>query len=297
MKIKTYSKLNLYLKVFPRRSDGFHDIVSVMQTIDLADEITFTEDGDGIVIECDSPFVPVDGTNTIAKAYRHLRYEYPALVKGVRVSITKRIPPQSGLAGGSGNAAGAIIAFGKMFNLPLDHNTMLKCALSVGSDVPFMLAGGCAIVWGRGEFVEKLPGVAGKFYVLVIPQSGVSTKGAYDALDEWRADKAHKIGKADEVRRTAREAWLSALPGNEFQGLMHNDFEEPVSTMQHGIADVIDQFKRYDANAFLTGSGSAVYAPVSDDISALNLLEKMREIHGDTAYMCEPVATGVEIDD
>ena len=124
MKVKTYAKLNLYLKVFPLRTDGFHNLVSVMQTIDLADEMTFIRKGESFKIECDHPGVPNDERNVVSKMYNLLKDEYPDIVSGVEVKLSKRIPIASGLAGGSGNAAGALVAFSKLFDIPLDERHM-----------------------------------------------------------------------------------------------------------------------------------------------------------------------------
>ena len=298
MRVKTYAKLNLYLKVFPLRSDGFHDIVSIMQTVDLADELTFTHMGDDLLIECDYPDVPTDDRNIIAKVYGYLKEKFPDLVRGAQIKIKKNIPPQSGLAGGSGNAAGAIIALKELFKLPLDDLDMLKCAMAVGSDVPFMLKGGCAIVRGRGEFVDKLPGLAGKHYIIVVPSGkGVETAEAYRILDEWRASKGHKIGSVDGIYNEARSAWLSAIAGGDFQGLLHNDFEEAVFAAHPDIADVKESLFHLRAKGFMTGSGSAVFAPIDDFSRGLDLLERMREAYGDQSYLCNTVPQGVELSD
>lgn len=298
LRVKTYAKLNLYLKVFPLRSDGFHDIVSIMQTVDLADELTFIQKGDDLLIECDDPGVPTDGRNIIAKVHGYLKEKFPDVVRGAQVKLQKNIPHQSGLAGGSGNAAGAIIALKELFKLPLDDLDMLKCAVAVGSDVPFMLKGGCAIVRGRGEFVDKLPGLAGTFYIIVVPSGkGVETADAYRKLDEWRDSKDHNIGNVDEVYNEAHSIWLSAIGSGDFQGLLHNDFEESIFAACPDIAEVRESLSRLGAKAFMTGSGSAVFAPIDDYNRGLELLERMREAHGDQVYLCNTVPQGVELSD
>lgn len=298
LKVKTFAKLNLYLKVFPLRPDGFHDIISIMQTVSLADEMEFIPGGDNIAIECDDPSVPTDESNTVALAYKYLQGRYPESIGGVRVRINKNIPTQSGLAGGSGNAAGTILALYNLFKLPLDDTEMLKCALSVGSDVPFLLKGGCAIVKGRGEFVDKLLGVAGKFYVIVVPPGErVETASAYKLVDEVRERTTNNIGTVDEVYREAYNTWISALSSGHFEGLLHNDFEEAVFPTHPVIEEVKDRLTHLGAKAFMTGSGSAVFAPVNDYNHALDLLGDMKAAYGDDVHLCETVPNGVEIND
>jgi len=298
LKVKTFAKLNLYLKVFTLRSDGFHDIISVMQTVSLADEMVLIPEGDNIVIECDDPLVPTDESNTVARVYQYFLRRYPEFMGGVRVRINKNIPTQAGLAGGSGNAAGTIFALNELFKLPLDDTEMLKCALSVGSDVPFLLKGGCAIIKGRGEFVDKLHGVAGKFYIIVVPPGErVETASAFKLVDEVRERTTHKIGTVDEVYRDAYNTWISALSSGQFEGLLHNDFEEAVFPTHPVIGEVKDRLTHLGAKAFMTGSGSAVFTPVNDYSYALDLLGKMQAAYGDDVHLCETVPNGVEIYD
>ena len=160
-----------------------------------------------------------------------------------------------------------------------------------------MLLGGCALVRGRGEIVEKLPGVAGSHYLVVTPKHGVDTADAYRLLDEWRADKAHKIGSPHEVYPEARSAWLSALASGQFETLLHNDFEDAIFASHPEIATVKEDLNKSGIPAYMTGSGSAVFAPVSDYSRALELLEGLRETYGKAVYLCQPIDKGVEIID
>jgi len=294
LRIKTYAKLNLYLKVFPLRPDGYHDVVSVMQTIDIADDVSIIRKDQELRIVCAHPAVPVDGRNTIAKVYRLLKEMYPAQVSGAEVRIAKHIPPRSGLGGGSGNAAGAIMAFRDLFNIPLDNPEMVRLSSRVGSDIPFMLTGGCAMVSGRGEIVERLPGVAGAFYLVVVPPVGVDTAKAYGLLDERRMKEAYKAGEPRGFYDEVRSAWLSSFATGGFEILMHNDFEEVIPDAYPEIAAAKNEFLKSGVPAYMTGSGSAVFATLDDYARALDIMETMRAIYGEAVYLCQPTDKGVE---
>ncbi len=297
MLVKTHAKINLYLKVFPLRPDGYHDIISVMQTIDLTDEMTLMRKGDNLQIECAHKGVPTDDTNTIAKVYKALAEEYPDRVTGVVVKLNKQIPLKAGLAGGSGNAAGALIAFCKLFEIPLESQDLVNLSMRVGSDIPFMLKGGCALVSGRGEIVDRLPAGASGFFLLITSGSGVDTGNAYRLLDESRAASTHKFGKPGDVFNEIRSAWLSAIASDEYDILLHNDFEEAVFEAYPELAQVKENLRKIGLPSYLTGSGSALYAPVRDFNKALELLETVRGMYGDGVYLCQPIERGVEIYD
>jgi 4-diphosphocytidyl-2-C-methyl-D-erythritol kinase len=219
------------------------------------------------------------------------------LVNGVEVKIVKRIPPGTGLAGGSGNAAGALLAFRKLFNIPLKGEDMVKLSSQVGSDVPFMLTGGCAIVSGRGEVVEKLPAVAGDFFVVVTPPVKVDTAKAYQLLDEHRAGWAHKLGSPEGIYFEARSAWLAALASGVFDFLMHNDFEEAIYDSHPKIADVKANIGNLGIPVYLTGSGSAVFTHLTDYAHTLEVMEQLRSTYDDAVHLCQPTNEGVVIID
>ena len=169
MKLRAYAKINLSLRVFEKRSDGFHNLESVMQSISLCDYITITPLASGIEVTCSDPMVP-QGKENIA-------YKAAELLGGkVKIHIEKNIPMAAGLAGGSADAAAVI--YGMKSNVDL-----LELAAQVGSDVPFCLTGGTCLVKGRGEIVEKQMPWPKTYFVLVCPQIEVASKWAYEEFD------------------------------------------------------------------------------------------------------------------
>jgi 4-diphosphocytidyl-2C-methyl-D-erythritol kinase len=150
------------------------------------------------------------------------------------------------------------------------------------------------MVSGRGEVIEKLPGVAGTLHLVVVPPVGVDTGDAYRMIDEHRAGEKYEAynprGFYDEVR----SAWLSGFAAGGFDLLMHNDFEEVIPYAYPEIAAAKNELLKLGVSAYMTGSGSAVFAPLDDCARALNLVENMRAIYGEAVFLCGPTDKGVE---
>ena len=181
--VSSYAKLNLGLKVTGRRPDGFHAIRSLFQEVDLADTLSFERLCDDVVeIRCDSPGVPADDRNLAVKAARLLKEE-GSVNEGVRIEIRKEIPAGGGMGGGSSNAAATLVALNRLWCLGLNDRELHVKALALGSDVPFFLVGGAALVSGRGEHIESISGLRGVCFVAVDPGSAVNTTWAYANLE------------------------------------------------------------------------------------------------------------------
>ena len=162
--VKAHAKVNLTLEVLGKRADGYHQIVSVMQTIDLSDELTFAT-SDRITLRCDVPSLETDA-NLVIRAATLLkeRTGYPG---GVDIHLKKNIPVASGLGGGSSDAAATLKALSHLWGLDLGLEELLPLAASIGSDVPFFLPGGTAIAEGRGEVIHELPPIPKVHLVLL----------------------------------------------------------------------------------------------------------------------------------
>jgi len=180
IKLRAYAKLNLSLKIIGKRSDGYHDIDSIMQSISLHDEVDINIIESGIKIHCSIPGIE---NNTAQKAAGLLLAE--AKIKtGVNIQIKKNIPISAGLGGGSADAAATLIGLNKLFDLNLHKDILLEIGAKIGSDVPFCLVGGTAKCRGKGEIVEKINPQTGSVFMLVIPKIEVSTKAVYDKYDQ-----------------------------------------------------------------------------------------------------------------
>ncbi len=170
MKFQAFAKINLSLRVFEKRADGFHNLESIMQSVSLCDYIIINSLPSGIEITCSDPTVPVGEENTCYKAAK-----LALRSGGIKIHIEKNIPIAAGLAGGSTDAAAVLRALNAE-----------ELAIQVGSDVPFCMIGGTCLVKGRGEDVQKLDPFPHTYYILVNPDIRISAKEAYDEFDKLK---------------------------------------------------------------------------------------------------------------
>lgn len=251
------AKINLHLKVMPKRSDGYHPIESIFQTVPLYDDILVKCKGEslGCVVKCDAMRLPVD--NTLTKTY-NLFSQLTGISVGVQVELTKRIPSGAGLGGGSSDAAYFLRALNKMFDYPLNRNQMEEIATSVGSDVLFFLSDGAAIVTGRGDEVKPILPRNDLCFVMVYPNVHSSTVESYGLVDEYmmlgKADVGPTLQQLEEVYRKPVSEW-------DFM----NTFTKPVVTKFPIISEVMENLKILGADFVqMSGSGSTVFGVFSD---------------------------------
>ena len=170
---RSYAKLNLYLDVLGRRDDGFHDLETIFQSVDLYDELHFTPSDDGITLTCSESSLPTDATNLVHAAAQLLLDTTQG--RGIKIHLEKNIPAGAGLAGGSGNAAATLQALNTLWELQLSEARLAELALSLGSDVPYCLHGGTRAATGRGEIFSPLTPIKNQWFVLVHPALALST--------------------------------------------------------------------------------------------------------------------------
>ncbi len=253
IELASYAKINLTLAVSAPRPDGYHDLDSVVQLIDLKDEVCISQAPSGVIaVSADMHDVPSGPENLVHRACK-VFFEMSGVRGGASCLIRKNIPAQAGLGGGSGNAAAAILGLDRLYGTGLDEAHLVKIAARVGSDVALFVWGGTARMRGRGELVEALPD-APEFHVVVIkPKRGVSTAWAYSELDKRKkSGESGMSGVAEEaVRQGDRERLVGALS---------NDFDSVVGTAFPEIAAVKTFLLDIGARAaLLCGSGSAVF--------------------------------------
>ena len=175
------AKVNLYLRVVGRRPDGYHEVVTVMQPLTLADTLTVTLAGAGISLRCDRPDLPQGEENLVWRAARQFQEE-TGLTSGVRLRLSKRIPVAAGLGGGSSDAAGTLLALNELAGKPLPPGDLHRLASRLGADVPFFLAREPAV--GRGTGTQLSPvTLLPYWYLLVNPGVPLSTRWVYENLD------------------------------------------------------------------------------------------------------------------
>ncbi|MCX6354816.1 MAG: 4-(cytidine 5'-diphospho)-2-C-methyl-D-erythritol kinase [Candidatus Aureabacteria bacterium] len=180
--IRCPAKVNLYLDLKGKRDDGYHEIRTVMQTVDLYDEIIIKESPREISMECDHAGLPTDERNLCWRAADALRHA-AGVQRGVRIHLVKRIPIAAGLGGGSSDAAGVLRGLREMWAPDMSSRELDEIAAKIGSDIPFFLHGGTAFCTGRGETVRALPDAAAYAVIVVTPPIAVATPEVYASLD------------------------------------------------------------------------------------------------------------------
>ena len=178
-----HAKINLTLDILSKRTDGYHDVRMIMQSLALADKITLCRtDEEGIILETDAPDIPKDDRNLCVRAARNL-YERFKLPGGLRIELEKHIPAAAGLAGGSSDAAAVLQGIRELYDLPLDDAELMKEGKKIGADVPFCIQGGTALSEGIGELLTNVSASLPFVILLVKPPAAVSTKKIYEAFD------------------------------------------------------------------------------------------------------------------
>jgi len=181
--IPAFAKINWMLRVLGRRPDGYHQIETVLQTVTLHDTLRFWSSLDSdILFSCDDPTLPGDRSNLVSRAAHALKTRY-SVAKGARIRLEKRIPVGSGLGGGSSDAAVALVGLSHLWNLKLSGDQLTEMAAPLGADVPFFLFGGTAVGVGTGTEIKPLPDAPAQFLLVLMPNTKVSTKMAYDSLN------------------------------------------------------------------------------------------------------------------
>jgi 4-diphosphocytidyl-2-C-methyl-D-erythritol kinase len=206
LELRAAAKINLALEVLSRRADGYHEIATVMQTVDLSDRLVL-EDADAIEVRTSAPGVPADDRNLAYRAVTALR-EAAGIARGARITLDKRIPVAAGLGGGSTDAAATLVGLNRLWGLRWPAERLADVAVGLGMDVPFFLRGGAALGTGRGERLTPLGGAA-LALVLVNPRFAVSTADMYGRVTAAMYSdgaRARQAAGALETRRASRVA-------------------------------------------------------------------------------------------
>ena len=252
--LTAYAKINLTLEVLGRRSDGYHEVASIMQTIGLSDTLTF-ESSDSIELECDKPDLLSDDNLTLVAA-RMLKDE-AAHQGGARIGLRKGIPVSAGLGGGSSDAASTLLGLNRMWGLGLSVADLAPLAARIGSDVPFFLHGGTAMVHRRGDLVRPLPPADLGWVMVLAPHIDLPDKTAamYAALPETAFTRGALTRKLE-----ARVRGGGDVPPQFLFNVFDNVGQEAYPALRE-YWDVLYSLGARELH--LAGSGSAIYAPVS----------------------------------
>jgi 4-diphosphocytidyl-2-C-methyl-D-erythritol kinase len=248
---RAHAKVNLDLRVLGTRADGFHELRTVFQTIELHDTLTFADRPGQFAVKCRMPGVPLDDSNLVWRAAAAL---WKALGRAgdprdVLVTIEKAIPLQAGLGGGSADAAAALVGLARLWG-GVPATLLREVASGIGADVAFFLAGGTALGLGRGEEIYPLVDLPPHWIVIVHPPFGVSTAEAYSWYDDDRAAGL----------KETRELQILPVPWPTRAAQMINDLEPPVVRRHPEITALKVSLREAGAVASaMSGSGSAVF--------------------------------------
>ena len=260
-----FAKVNLDLRVLGVRVDGYHDLRTIFQSLALADIVTVKKRPGAFELQCDEPQVPKDHRNLVWKA-AFLLWRTAKLGRGeprdTCITLTKRIPAEAGLGGGSADAAVTLMALNRLWKLGLDGASLARIGARLGADVPFFLVGGTALGLGRGDDIYPLADLPKVYVVLIRPGFGVSTIEAYRWYDEEFNPSALMPRLTRISEGPARRSVTRMLPAGwpAWAGALRNDLERPVVRHHPAIGRIRQSLLDAGAvTAAMSGSGSAVF--------------------------------------
>lgn len=269
---KAYAKLNISLDVMAKRPDGYHDMLMVMQTVSLWDDVHITLNDEGrFSASSNLHFIPGDERNLAVKAA--MRYLAAAGKEGMgaHISMQKRIPVGAGMAGGSADAAAVLKALERHFDARLGQEKLMELGAEVGSDVPFCILGGTALAEGRGEILRPLPPMPDCFFVICKPEFSISTPELFRKLD-----CVHSRRHPDTA------GIIQALENGELSQIcrrMYNVFEDVDDRRMRIVSQIKGQLLDNGAlSAMMTGTGSAVFGVFDDEDSARTAAKEMKKL-------------------
>jgi 4-diphosphocytidyl-2-C-methyl-D-erythritol kinase len=271
---KSPCKVNLLLNILGKRPDGFHELETIMQPVNLFDEICFERGGKGVRLSCSEKSLPIDSRNLAFRAAESF-LEAANISGGVEIHLEKKIPLAAGLGGGSGNAATTLLALNELFGQPLTPEGLYEIAAPLGSDVPFFLQNKPALATGRGEKIQPLegfPALCGKAFLLIHPGFGISTPWAYKNLARFPAALNGKKERAVKLISFLQTADLETAAKK-----FYNSLEAPVLD-KFPILELFQEFLRQNGAfiSLMSGSGSTTFAIAENVSFAESLAEKFK---------------------
>lgn len=260
VRIAAHAKTNLFLRILAREASGYHGIETLFTLLELADELVVQRIAQGIELE-------VSGTDT-GPTEDNLAYRAAALLLeatgrrfGVRIALTKRIPVQAGLGGGSSDAAATLHAVNALAQQAVPRHEILQYAARLGSDVPFFASGApFALAWGRGERLFRLAPPPAAPVLLLIPPTGVGTKEAYERLDAAQLHEGRRGAIVLDADALTTWGGIGRLGGNDFESVIFGDHPELKAAFER-LAETGPLAVR------LSGSGSALIAVYRNEAS------------------------------
>ena len=255
------AKINLGLIITGKRADGYHNILSVFQTVGLCDTLRLSSTGSAR-LTCDSQDVPAGPENLVFKAEELFCSQF-GVNNRAYFTLEKSIPVGGGLGGGSSDAAAALRGLRTLYGIEAENAALKDIAAALGSDIPFLVTGGTAVVSGRGEVIREVQLPFNFSYVLVFPGFGVATAWAYSQVSMYGE-------RSDEYNAMTEKLLDGTLSGDEFSSALHNDFEPAVFAGYPVLGDIKQRLLELGASgAMMTGSGSTILGIFDDNEEAV----------------------------
>ncbi len=276
--VLSFAKLNIGLKVLNRRKDGYHNIVTLFQEIDISESVQVaTQNQRTWKLTTNVDWIPDDETNTAVKTYAVLKTHFPK-IGGVKIHLEKKIPPGTGLGGGSSNAAAVLKVMNRFFDLKLSTRQLEGLAMEVGADVPFFIRGGTQIGKGRGEKLTQVKQAVSGYFLILIPEISINTEWAYKALKKDLKPESEEPNFVNFIRQ-------GLIPDAIFE----NDFEQVVIPAYPEIGALKSGLLNAGARvASLSGSGSTVFGIFDDEALAARAESKFRTQQHIRTFLSQP---------
>ena len=252
LKFKTPAKINLGLHIHKKRDDGFHELETLFQMVAWFDEMEMEGTSEKVELFCDTPGVPNDDNNLVIRAVRLIQNRFPKKCGGVKIKLKKNIPFGAGLGGGSGNAAGTLLALNYLWDLNLPRDEFIQMASKLGSDVPFFLMSPCARGKGKGEILQPIENPISFYTLMVYPGFPIATPWVYGNLKLKLTKAENNISILTNFLMRSEFAQLGAA--------LYNDLELVVIKRYPEILEIKNELLKLGAGgALLSGSGSTVF--------------------------------------
>ncbi len=281
--VRAYAKINLFLDMVSKRQDGYHNIVSLMQSVSLHDTVTVEYEESNqkrIIVTSGSKSIPCDMTNLAYKAAER----YPVENGTIIINIDKNIPVSAGLAGGSADAAATLVALNTICSGKLNPEELNSLGASIGADVPFCIECGTYLTEGIGERMSKFESMPCCEIVIAKKGDGMSTPAAYSKLDRVYNDFKNYSPSTDKLDILKN----NSLSIEKYCEGIYNIFEEAVESERPCVTELKNIMKSCGAvNATMSGSGTAVFGVFKDEMDAEKALYLLKR-NGTDAHLCHP---------
>lgn len=284
MTVRAAAKLNLMLDMIKKLDNGYHSLFMVMQSVDLYDTVDVQRNGLGkIIIESDSADMPKDSSNIAYKCAEKFFDAMGISQRGITIRIGKNIPMAAGVAGGSADGAAVIYCLNKIYGTNLSLSELCEIGSEVGADIPFSLTGGTAVALNTGNVIAPVKPLTDCKIIIVKPEQDVSTKQAYEMLDN-----------VQRLRHLDRAGMLEAAANGDYETICSkcgNVFEQAVEVPERPY--IKSAMRKYGADACLmSGSGPTVFGLFSDNEKADLCFKELKNSY-ENVFKCSPVNKGI----